>query len=169
MATLQNRPPPPSDAALAPLRLCVRRHPTPAEALERGFEITLRVPTALDVVEEAVDLVARHCLASGLPARAARFNLRVALSEALANAIIYGNRLDPGKVVEIRVVVTSARLLLHVADQGEGFDPALVPDPTLPERLADEDGRGLFLIRQLVDEVQFNARGNSICMVLRRA
>ena len=165
----QSRPSPLFDAELSPLRLCVRRHATPAADADRGIEITLRVPTALDVVEEAVDLVARHCLASGLPARAARFNLRVALAEALANAIIYGNRLDPGKVVEVRVVVTSARLTLHVADEGDGFDPSLVPDPTLPERLEEEDGRGLFLIRQLVDEVRFNDRGNSICMILRRA
>lgn len=147
----------------------MRRHPTPAEATERGIEIALRVPTALDVVEEAVDLVARHCLAGGLPPHAARFNLRVALAEALANAIIYGNRLDPGKVVEVRVVITSSRLTVDVVDQGNGFDPSLVPDPTLPERLEQEDGRGLFLIRQLVDEVRFNDRGNSICMVLRRA
>lgn len=136
---------------------------------ERGIEIALRVPTALDVVEEAVDLVARHCLASGLTPRAARFNLRVALAEALANAIIYGNRLDPGKTVDVRVVVTPSLLTVHVADQGDGFDPALVPDPTIPERLEEEDGRGLFLIRQLVDEVRFNDRGNAICMVLRRA
>ncbi|HWP36112.1 MAG TPA: ATP-binding protein [Gemmatimonadales bacterium] len=147
----------------------MRRQPTPSEVAERGIEIALRVPTALDVVEEAVDLVARHCLASGLTPRAARFNLRVALAEALANAIIYGNRLDPGKTVDVRVVVTPSLLTVHVADQGDGFDPALVPDPTIPERLEEEDGRGLFLIRQLVDEVRFNDRGNAICMVLRRA
>jgi serine/threonine-protein kinase RsbW len=147
----------------------LRRQPTPSEAAERGIEIALRVPTALDVVEEAVDLVARHCLASGLPPRAARFTLRVALAEALANAIIYGNRLDPGKTVDVRVVITASCLTVHVADQGDGFDPAIVPNPTLPERLEEEDGRGLFLIRQLVDEVRFNDRGNAICMVLRRA
>jgi anti-sigma regulatory factor (Ser/Thr protein kinase) len=164
-----SRPSPLSDADLSALRLCVRRHATPAEEAERGVEITLRVPTALDVVEEAVDLLARHCLACGLPARAARFNLRVALAEALANAIIYGNRMDPVKIVEVRVIVTASQLTVHVADEGDGFDPALVPDPTLPERLEEEDGRGLFLIRKLVDEVRFNDRGNAICMVLRRA
>ncbi|HEX9581065.1 MAG TPA: ATP-binding protein [Gemmatimonadales bacterium] len=169
MATPLSKPSPLSDAELSPLRLCVRRHATPAEAVERGIEITLRVPTALDVVEEAVDLLARHCLAGGLTPHTARFNLRVALAEALANAIIYGNRLDPGKIVEVRVVVTPSRLTVHVADEGDGFDPALVPDPTLPERLEEEDGRGLFLIRQLVDEVRFNDRGNAICMILRRA
>lgn len=131
--------------------------------------MTLRVPTELDVVEEAVDLLARHCLALGLPARAARFNLRVALSEALSNAIIYGNQLDPRKSVDVRVTVTDHGVTVEVCDQGEGFDPEQVPDPTLPDRLECEDGRGLFLIRQLVDEVRFNDRGNTICMTLRRA
>jgi serine/threonine-protein kinase RsbW len=93
----------------------------------------------------------------------------VALSEALSNAIIYGNRLDPGKYVDVRVLATESQLALHVSDQGEGFDPSSVPDPTQPERLELEDGRGLFLIRELVDEVRFNDRGNVICMILRRA
>ncbi len=136
---------------------------------ERGVEISVRVPTDLSVVEEAVDLIARHCLASGIPPRAARFNLRVALAEALANAIIYGNRLDPDKFVDVRVVVTRSGLTLNVCDQGDGFDPDAVPDPTLPDRVERPDGRGLFIIRKLVDEVRFNERGNTICMVLRRA
>lgn len=172
MPTLPSRPSPASDADLgvAALRLCVRRNTLPPDrTLERSVEITLRVPTELDVVEEAVDLVARHCLACGLPPRAARFNLRVALSEALANAIIYGNRLDPAKSVDVRVIVSDHGLTLHVSDQGDGFDPDGIPDPTLPDRRELEDGRGLFLIRQLVDEVRFNDRGNAICMVLRRA
>lgn len=159
------------ETELASLRLCLRRHPLSgsSQGARRGAEISLRVPTELDVVEEAVDLIARHCLALGLPARAARFNLRVALSEALSNAIIYGNRLDPSKYVEVRVLATESQLTLHVSDQGDGFDPSSVADPTLPDRLELEDGRGLFLIRQLVDEVRFNDRGNVICMVLRRA
>ncbi len=128
----------------------------------------MRVPTDLQVVEEAVDVVARHCLASGLPPRTARFNLRVALSEALANAIVYGNRLDPAKQVEVRVQM-GRTFAVHVRDEGGGFDPAAVPDPTQPDRLERPDGRGLFLIRQLMDDVSFNDRGNAICMILRRA
>ena len=166
MPTPLNRPSPLSDSALAPLRLCLRRDARPET---RAVEISVRVPTDLEVVEEAVDLIARHCLASGLPARTARFNLRVALAEALANAIIYGNRLDPQKFVDVRVAITPSGFTLHVCDQGDGFDPDRVPDPTLPERIERPDGRGLFLIRKLVDEVRFNERGNTICMVLRRA
>lgn len=132
-----------------------------------GFN--LRVPADLDLVEEAVDLVARHCLASGLPPKRARFNLRVALCEALANAIVYGNRADPSSQVDVDVTVTDHALTLRVADEGPGFDPGTVPAPTLPDDLDATGGRGLFLIRQLVDDVYFNDRGNQICMVLRRA
>jgi len=132
-------------------------------------EISVRVPTAIDVVEEAVDLVARHCLAAGLPAATARFKLRVALSEALANAIIYGNRNDSEKSVEVRVVVTSQTIAVHVSDEGDGFNPADIPNPTLPDGLEQTSGRGLFLIREMVDEVRFNEKGNSICMMMRRA
>ncbi len=152
----------------APLRLTVRRSEMPA-ADPRRVEISVRVPTDLDVVEEAVDLVARHCLASGVAPRAARFNLRVALCEALANAIVYGNRLDPEKRVYVRVEVADEELAVYVRDEGEGFDPEHVPDPTDPERIGLEEGRGIFLIRQLVDEVHYNDRGNSICMIMRRA
>jgi serine/threonine-protein kinase RsbW len=153
----------------APLRLSVRRGPVlPVDDPDRSVELSVRVPTDLKVVEEAVDLVARHCLANGMPAHAARFKLRVALSEALANAIVYGNRLDPAKRVDVSVLITDDVLTVCVCDQGEGFDPAQIPDPTAPGRVELDTGRGLFLIRQLFDEVRFNDRGNSICMILRR-
>lgn len=154
----------------APLRLCVRRREAEdPHTQDRRIEISLRVPTDLEIVEEAVDLVARHCLASGLSAHAARFNLRVALCEALANAIVYGNDLDPGKDVQVAVCVHQRHFEVEVRDQGAGFDPGAVPDPTVADRIASEAGRGLFLIRQLMDEVHFNDRGNSICMIMRRA
>jgi anti-sigma regulatory factor (Ser/Thr protein kinase) len=125
---------------------------------ERRVEISVRVPSELDAVEEAVDLVARHCLASGVSPRKARFVVRVALCEALANAILYGNREDPDKRVDVRVAVEPETVSLEVCDEGNGFDPAVVPDPTEPARVDLPSGRGLFLIRQLVDEVRFNDR-----------
>lgn len=153
----------------APLRLVVRRRELPLpDTARRRVEISVRVPTDLDVVEETVDLVARHCLACGVSPRAARFVVRVALCEALANAIQYGNRLDPEKRVHVSVQVDDDALQVLVSDEGSGFDPAAVPDPTDPTRIDLEEGRGLFLIRQLMDEVWFNDRGNVICMVMRR-
>ena len=153
----------------APLRLCVRRSAEPSsDAQEWPVEISVRVPSDIDVVEEAVDLVARHCLAAGLPPASARFRLRVALSEALANAIIYGNCSDSEKSVEVRVEVSKTMLSVHVSDEGDGFQPHEVPNPTLPDGLEQTSGRGLFLIREMVDEVRFNEKGNSVCLMMRR-
>ncbi len=147
-----------------PLQMSVQRRDG-----EPAVQILLSVPTDLKCIEEAVDLVARQCQNSGFSPHIARFNLRVALCEALANAIVYGNGLDPDKTVEVCATVTDRELTLEVSDQGSGFRPDLPPDPTLPETRAREEGRGLFLIRRLVDDVYFNDRGNTICMVLRRA
>jgi serine/threonine-protein kinase RsbW len=154
----------------APLRLSVQRSDVPVpESHRTALRLSVRFPSELGVLEEAVDVVARHCLAEGLSQRQARFHLRVALCEAIANAIIYGNGQDPAKTVEVTVTVTEPAFTVEVADEGSGCDPACLATPVLPDDLEAAGGRGLFLIRQLVDEVTFNARGNAICMVLRRA
>lgn len=153
-----------------PLRLSVRRSDVSLPETSRtALRISVRLPSELDVVEEAVDVVARHCVAAGLPARRARFNLRVALCEAIANAILYGNEQDPAKSVRVHVTVTDAALTVEVADEGRGFDPGAFAAIALPDDLEATGGRGLFLIRQLVDDAYLNARGNVLCMVLRRA
>ena len=155
---------------MVPLRLCVRRSdPSHTLGADAAVLMTVTVPSELDVVEHAVDIVARHCLAWGLSIKAVRFNLRVALSEALANAIVYGNRLDPGKRVHVALREFDGGVEVHVQDQGQGFDPNCIPDPTRPDCIERPAGRGLFLIRELVDDLAFNEQGNSICMTLHRA
>lgn len=153
-----------------PLRLSVRRSDVPLpETARTALRISVRVPSELDVVEQAVDVVARHCVAAGLSARQARFNLRVALCEALANAMIYGNELDPAKGVMVLVTVTEPQFTIEVADEGRGFEPGALADIPLPQDLEATGGRGLFLIRKLMDDAYLNDRGNVLCMVLRRA
>jgi serine/threonine-protein kinase RsbW len=131
-------------------------------------EIVLRIPSEIGVIEETVELVARHCFAGWKPARRMQFRLRVALTEALANAIVYGNAQAPSASVEIRAECLPEALHLHVTDEGPGFDPATVRDPITPDDLELPCGRGLFLIRNLMDDVTFTPPGNSICMTLRR-
>src|SRR3989454_3983636 len=104
--------------------------------------MTLDVPSALEYVGPAVELIARHAPASLSPRRI-RFNLRTALAEALANAIAYGNLHDTSRVVRVRVEADRLGVRIHVRDDGAGFDPAGVPDPTLPQNLEREVGRGL--------------------------
>ena len=131
--------------------------------------ISLRIPSDFHLIEQVIEVVARHCVEMGMPATAARFNLRVALSEALSNAMEYGNGLDTEKVVDVTAQVFDDRVQIQVSDQGHGFDPGDIPDPTHATNLEHPGGRGLFLIRQLVDEVSFNDRGNAICMIWHSA
>jgi len=144
----------------------VRTFEQVAEGLE--VELRLRLPSDVAFVEEAVDLVARHLEASFIDRHLIRFNLKVALTEALANAIYYGNSQDETKGVAIRVLFGRHAVHLEVTDEGGGFDYRFMPDPTLPDTRLLSTGRGLFLIRNLVDEIRFNSTGNSICMIVRR-
>lgn len=150
----------------SPLRLCVRRSSSP----ERGAAtlVTLRLPSEVSCIEEAVELVTRHCLAGHDASPTIRFRLRVVLSEALSNAILRGNAEDHSKWVDVRAELVPDSIRVYVTDEGPGFDPAAVPEPIRPEQLDEAQGRGLYLIRKLVDAVQFNEQGNSICMILRR-
>jgi serine/threonine-protein kinase RsbW len=90
------------------------------------------------------------------------FDLRLALEEAIINGVKHGNRYDPGKRVVVRYSVTPERVVAEVEDQGMGFDPADVPDPTAEENLERSCGRGLLLIRSYVSWLRFNERGNCI-------
>jgi len=149
------------------LLLCVRRS-TASDGAGSGTLVTLRLPSQIECIEEAVELVTRHCLAGQDAASRTRFRLQVVLSEALSNAIMRGNREDRGKWVDIRAELGPEIIQLVVTDEGPGFDPAAVPEPIRPEQLDEANGRGLYLIRKLVDAVSFNEQGNSICMTLRR-
>ena len=127
----------------------------------------LDVPSDLGMVGDAVELVATHLPPGTLSPRRISFNLRTALAEALGNAIRYGNGEDPGRVVRVYVELGRDFVRIHVDDDGRGFDPTHLPDPTHPDNLEREYGRGLFVIRHLVDDVAFNEKGNGICLTLR--
>jgi len=151
----------------SPLRLCVRRSSAP-EARGSVTLVTVRLPSDVNCIEEAVELVTRHCLAGHHTTRTIQFRLRVVLSEAISNAIVRGNGEDHTKWVDVRAELVPESIRVSVTDEGPGFNPDTVPEPLLPEQLDEAGGRGLYLIRKLVDAVQFNERGNSICMILRR-
>jgi serine/threonine-protein kinase RsbW len=106
-------------------------------------------------------------------ARQVMLNVPVALTEALSNAILRGNEDDPRKHVTIHARIDTGALVVEVMDEGTGFDlDECLVDPTTPERLLSEQGRGLFLMRKLMDRVErFAARpaGNIVRLTLRRA
>lgn len=92
------------------------------------------------------------------------FSIKLALEEALVNAIKHGNQFDPAKKVKIDYQLTADRFSIQITDQGEGFDLLDVPDPTAVENLERPCGRGLMLIKHYMTEVQYNQRGNSVSM-----
>jgi len=92
------------------------------------------------------------------------FGVRLALEEALVNAIKHGNQLDRTKVVHISFRFLSDRFQIRITDEGVGFDPSDVPDPTAIENLERPCGRGLMLMRHYMTEVDYNERGNSVFM-----
>ena len=131
-------------------------------------EFVLLLPSDLRMVEAAIGYLIARFRRNGFDGSRLTLNLRVSIAEALANAMLYGNLHDPGKYVRVHVIIDPAHAAITVADEGGGFDPEAVPDPTLPENLNRSGGRGIFLIRQLMDEVEFSDRGNVVRFTLRR-
>jgi len=129
-------------------------------------QLVFELPNDIHCIEEAVEFVVARCSTCEEVAARLRLNFRVGLCEALSNAMIYGNGQDPSKRVRLEVRLGRDCLTAQVTDQGRGFDPERVPDPTTPVNLRKENGRGLYLMRKLMDEVYFNEQGNSVTLVL---
>lgn len=93
-------------------------------------------------------------------------NVMIAVTEAVNNSIRHGNRGDDSKLVHIKCAsLNPYRIMMAVEDEGNGFDPEALPDPTAPENMLRESGRGVFLMRQLSDEIHFQDAGRRVEMV----
>ena len=96
------------------------------------------------------------------------FAIKLAVEEGLNNAIRHGNALDPRKTVHLKYEVRPDRVVIEIADEGAGFDPQGVPDPTADENLEKPNGRGIMLMRAYMDEVRFSKDGRHLRMVKRK-
>ncbi|MEX0892074.1 MAG: ATP-binding protein [Gemmatimonadota bacterium] len=130
------------------------------------MDFVLELPNDLRAIEQAVEFLASRAREAGFDEGLLRLNFRVGVTEALANAMLYGNRGDENKNVRVDASVTADRICVRVRDEGRGFDPEHLDDPTLPAHRARVGGRGIFLINKLMDQVEFNEAGNAITMVL---
>src|SRR5262245_45865531 len=133
--------------------------------------VEVDIPSDVQYIERVVELVRRECVEMSYGARQIMLNVPVALTEALSNAILRGNREDPGKQVHVHARVDHERLVVEVKDEGLGFDvDRCTIDPTTPDNVEREDGRGLFLMRKLMDRVERveAANGSIVRMTLRR-
>lgn len=90
------------------------------------------------------------------------FGIHMALEEAIMNAIRHGNQCCPNKDVHIEIEISNDQFCACITDQGEGFNPDDIPDPTDDENIENLSGRGVMLMKNFVDEVIFNSKGNSV-------
>ncbi|MHC1737956.1 MAG: ATP-binding protein [Ignavibacteriaceae bacterium] len=123
-------------------------------------------PNNLITVEEFVNYVGTEASLS----EEKLSNLLLCVSEAVTNAIIHANKLDPEKVVNIRAELNDEFLTFIIKDEGVGFNPDTVPDPTEPENLMKDHGRGVFLMRTYLHELRYNITptGTETILVMRR-
>jgi serine/threonine-protein kinase RsbW len=130
----------------------------------------LSLPSRLEAVAEAAAAVAGVVSRSGVDENAA-FGIDMAVREAVTNAVLHGNKLDETKVVEVTVNVSSAAVEIQVHDQGAGFNPEAVPDPTKDENILKTSGRGIFFMRNFMDEVDWVIRpgGGTTVRMLKRS
>ena len=134
-------------------------------------KLILKLSVTLAAKREAVDSVVQgimdivrqmECAAGKSDA------IELALTEALANAVVHGCKSDPSQIIECDVACDQARgMLIVVRDPGTGFNPGEIPSPVLGENIYSNHGRGIYLINQLMDEVKFLKNGTEIHMIKR--
>lgn len=116
--------------------------------------------TNLRVVENAVDEITNQ-----LGIKQDNYGkILVATLEAVNNAITHGNKANPEKFVDLEISIKGNEMSVKVTDEGKGFDPTTIPDPTMPENIEELSGRGVFLMTKLADSIYFNDKGNSVTM-----
>ena len=94
--------------------------------------------------------------------------MHLALEEAFINAIKHGNKMEPSKAVKIDYSIEPDKIEICMTDEGEGFDPEVIPDPRYGDNLYKPAGRGMLLMRSFMDVVEYNKQGNSVRMIRYR-
>ena len=132
------------------------------------LELEVSMPSEIEAISPTVEQLMRlleawRCIVGN------EFAVELALREALNNAVVHGNAMDPNKLVEVRCRCERGNgLWLTVKDQGKGFDPTAVPNPMAQERLLAEHGRGIHLMKRMMDEVSFERGGTEVHMRIGR-
>jgi serine/threonine-protein kinase RsbW len=124
-----------------------------------NLEFNSSLERAREVEQQILDACQKHNYSEG-----DLFAIKLALEEALVNAVKHGNNLDPSKVVRVNYHVSDQRADIAIEDQGEGFNPSELPNPTDDENLEKCSGRGILLMRAYMTSVVFNPQGNKVTL-----
>ena len=120
-----------------------------------GERLSYRLDSTLETVDNAEQTATRIASESGFGDEEI-MQIAMAVREAAVNAVLHGNAYDPEKKIDLEFERTKKGLVITIRDQGKGLDPAKIPDPLAPENLLKNSGRGIFLIRSFMDDVQIN-------------
>ena len=129
-------------------------------------KIDLELPNDLTLMNSVLEYLLDRVDKLGL-VKAEQSNLFVALDEAFVNAVKHGNRNDPGKLLRVTAELSAREAIFTVEDEGDGFDVHEIPDPTDPANLFKSSGRGVLLIYNIMDEVEYSRGGAKLRMVKR--
>jgi serine/threonine-protein kinase RsbW len=120
-----------------------------------GQRESYTLDSTLDCVDSAESAASRIATEAGFDQDTV-MQISMAVREAAVNAVLHGNAYDPDKKVKVEFERTATDLVITIKDQGKGLDPEKIPDPLAPENLLKTSGRGIFLIRSFMDEVQIH-------------
>lgn len=129
--------------------------------------IQFSLPSTLDYITGAAAHLTETLVRFGI-ITVEELNIKVALVEALTNAMEHGNGFDPKKLVKVEAKFLEDKAEIKITDQGKGFNHEKLPNPTAPENLYKPRGRGIYMIHRLMDEVHFNRKGNVVQLVKYR-
>jgi serine/threonine-protein kinase RsbW len=115
--------------------------------------VSYTLDSTLETVDSAEQAASKFAVEAGFGDDEV-MQISMAVREAAVNAVLHGNAYDPGKKVKLEFETNSRDLVITICDEGKGLDPAKIPDPLAPENLLKTSGRGIFLIRSFMDEVQ---------------
>lgn len=132
------------------------------------WSLEKRIPSDTSEARTLLDELLSRLDQNGWPEED-KFGIHLAVEEALMNAIKHGNQRDPQKFVDVQYYLSPELLRVAVTDEGEGFNPNEVPDPTLDENLELPSGRGLMLMRTFMSMVEYNDRGNGVRMEKKKS
>ena len=129
-------------------------------------KVEIKLPSRIESIDQAAIEADEFAKSRGFPDDFVSA-IDLAIRESVANAVKHGNRNDPGKLLRVTAELSAHEAIFTVEDEGEGFDVRAIPDPRDPVNLFKSNGRGVLLIYNIMDEVEYSERGTRLKMVKR--
>ena len=133
----------------------------------RKQQLKLEIPSKAKEIHRVEEKLEKFCQEHGMNKNQI-VNCAIAVTEVVNNAIRHGNKQDPSKKVFIQFSISGNNITIRITDQGKGFDPENLDDPLHPDNLLKESGRGIFIIKQLMDDVRFEFKKTGTTIILSK-